>query len=125
MKGIRWLYMPQFDVEFALCTNEGTFNKECKRIGFPRLDFLIEGAIGTTHWGETNKGRFAIVTVSPDRKLDNQMQGLLIHEGVHVWQFACEVIREDKPGKEIEAYHIQFIAQHLLHWYGELLRERK
>jgi len=43
--------------------------------------------------------------------------GLLIHEAVHVWQNVRDLISEDRPSREFEAYSIQSIAQKLIDAY--------
>ena len=48
-----------------------------------------------------------------------EIEGLLIHEGVHVYQKALEWMGEDDPGIEMEAYAIQSITMQLINAYEE------
>lgn len=41
----------------------------------------------------------------------------LVHESVHVWQYIRQVIGEDEPGIEMEAYGIENIARGLVSAY--------
>ena len=41
----------------------------------------------------------------------------LVHEAVHVWQFICQHIGEQKPGIEMEAYGIEGITRGLIEAY--------
>ena len=45
--------------------------------------------------------------------------GLLVHESVHAWQAICRHIGENDPSSEMEAYHIQFIAQGMMNAFRE------
>lgn len=53
---------------------------------------------------------------------EEQIAALLVHEAVHIWQYWCEKIGEDKPGEEQEAYAIQSLSQTL---FTEYARRKK
>lgn len=39
---------------------------------------------------------------------------ICVHESAHVWQFVCDEIGENAPGKELEAYALQSITVDLI-----------
>lgn len=43
--------------------------------------------------------------------------GLIVHEATHIWQEIKELLGEDNPSKEFEAYSMQWIAQELIMEY--------
>lgn len=111
---------------YALCLSEEAFHAALKRLGVPERhwpEFLkTTHANATTSFFETLDGaeNCAIVTMHPcpEREVE-QAYALLVHEAVHIWQACKEVIGEDHPGKETEAYAIQRIAQSLMFSYKE------
>lgn len=111
---------------YALCLSEESFHAELKRLGVPERtwpEFLkTTHAHATTHFFENldDSANCAIVTMHPvtDKEIE-QVYALLVHEAVHIWQYSKEVIGEDHPGKETEAYAIQHIAQSLMFSYKE------
>lgn len=69
----------------------------------------------------TGKGA-AIVTIADKldamgRKDPEAMIGLIVHETMHVWRHQRELIGEDKPSSEFEAYAMQFMVQQLYRAY--------
>ena len=53
---------------------------------------------------------------------DPQVVGLIAHEATHVWQQYADHIGESFPGREQEAYAIQWVTQTL---YEEYLRRKR
>ena len=59
------------------------------------------------------------VELGPQKGVDlPAIRSTLIHEAVHVFQFACEHAGEDSPSPEFEAYSIQSIYCNLLSEYN-------
>lgn len=61
-----------------------------------------------------------IVAIDASKEPDltrHEINGLIVHEAVHVWQFWCDEIGETQPGAEQEAYAVQFIAGKLMTAY--------
>lgn len=61
-----------------------------------------------------------LVTIDDDAEANYEPDliiGLIVHEATHIWQEIQEVIGEDKPGREMEAYAMQAIVQELLTAY--------
>lgn len=60
----------------------------------------------------------AIVQIGDCSKWDLiQIHGLLLHEAVHIWQEVIQLMGEEKPSTEFEAYSIQAIAQDLFEMF--------
>lgn len=113
----------------ALCTTEAEFRRLLERIEMPppHPAFVSPGAAATTHHIDTSRGRACIVCM-PGSKGYGEIDhlALLVHEAVHVWQETRDDIGEDRPGREIEAYAIQNIAQELMEaWRDRSKRKRR
>lgn len=70
-----------------------------------QVDYYQEGTYAVVQLGDTS-GRDLI-----------EVYGLLLHEGVHVWQRVKTLMGEREPSTEFEAYSIQAIAQDLFEMY--------
>lgn len=116
--------------EFCLCVTEEQYHKELKRLKVPKDEwgeFTIRGQRATVRRvvceGCTP---VAIVCIRPTtEKTIHQINAVLVHEAVHLWQWMKELIGEDEPSIEFEAYSIQGMAQRLFYAYDELTRKRK
>ena len=75
-----------------------------------RPDFLNPGANATTHWFNMDGVQHIMVCMPDSAETDAQKRGLLVHEAVHVVQHAMQMMGEDRPGNEIEAYAVQRIS---------------
>jgi hypothetical protein len=109
---------------YGLCTTEKQFHRELRKMNIDRAqwpEFIAnEQSNATTHFFECNDKRAAIVCmpIVKDR-LGVEIAGLLVHEAVHIWQAHRDDIGEKQPASEQEAYGIQWIAQTLIHAYGQ------
>lgn len=66
-----------------------------------------------------NKGFACIVVfIRPDRP-EADTVGTIVHEAVHVLQYIKEVIGEDEPGMEFEAYTTEAIVSGLITAYED------
>jgi hypothetical protein len=123
----QWCSRSLFDLPFylALCTTEAMFHGELKRLRVPQpwpAFLATEHANATVHMLETPGDRQSVIACIPpggDRD-PFCIVGLIVHEAVHVWQWACEQMGEREPSVEFEAYAIQRITQNLL---GEYRRQ--
>ena len=106
----------------GLCLSEKKFKKEMKRLGMktsPR--FLNHGSNATTHFFVKDGEECAIVALGSTKGYtDIEVDTLLVHEAVHVWQAIKDNIGEHKPSMEFEAYSIQQISMNLMVAYREL-----
>lgn len=113
-------------VQYALCLSRSEYERETKRLGVEAASpFLIDGKPATTHFlhpKDDSTTAVAIVCLGDMCERDPiTIATLLVHEAVHVWQYECELMGEDKPGSEIEAYAIQRISTNLLRAYRDSL----
>jgi len=121
---IKYFDIGPYPVWFGFTDNEKAFLKECKRLGIlDPPDFVSYGKDSTLHIF-TKSGKLTMIcTIRIDKETIDQILGLLTHEAVHVWQEICEFIgQKDKSGNEVEAYHIQNIAQFM---FTEILKKKK
>ena len=106
---------------YRLCITEKDFNKELKRLKITPTKFLATPtANATCHFFDNNNKKNMVIVCLGETKNHSliEIYGLLIHEAVHIWQGACELIGEHNPGIETEAYCIQSIAQELISSYN-------
>jgi hypothetical protein len=114
---------------FGLCLSEADFQHELRRLKVPARewpDFLGSSvANATCHFLERTDGkRLAIICLGDtEGRLPVEVNGLLVHEAVHIWQRICEDIGERRPSTEFEAYSIQFLSQELMHAYNEATKK--
>lgn len=116
--------------DFCLCVCEKQYYRELKRLEIPEdmwSDFTLAGTRATVHRYTRTKGQpIALVCIRPTReKTLFQMHAVLVHEAVHLWQWTKELLGEDKPSDEFEAYGIQAMSQRLFYAYEELTKKRK
>lgn len=122
----RWLERCLLTGPFiTLCTTPKAYHRACKHLGVAknvRPQFMLHPRNGATaHFFESKKETYpaAIVCIRVDEGCSPvQVTALLVHEAVHIWQSAKEWHAETCPGKEVEAYGIQAIAQELLAEYA-------
>lgn len=105
----------------GLCTDEKDFQRALKKLKIPKNDqpdFLTsEHANATVHFFTRQGKEVAIVCIhkkQPKGITRIQIDCLLVHEAVHIWQEIRERIGERNPSYEFEAYSIQSIAQDLI-----------
>lgn len=112
---------------FCLCKTEPQFHAELKRMHIPADQwpaFLNPDAHATTHcFKKPDDSLACIVTLGAHADREPiVVAGLLVHEAVHIWQEARDTMREKNPGREVEAYAIQWIAQQLMWSYTDSLK---
>ena len=108
---------------FTLCTTDAIMQKELKRLGVPKAEWID---FNNPRWlacvfevKDCNEDICSIVLikVKPDRCQLTTMS-LLVHEAVHVWQTGRQMLGEKNPSDEFEAYALQFISQSLFKEYA-------
>lgn len=119
-----WLNRTLFEAPYCyrLCVSEKDFYSEMKRLGLPKSDwpaFLkTTHANATTNFFQSKDGQFcAIVNLRKEdglKRKKHEVDGLLIHEAMHIWRECRENLGEFAPSSELEAYAVQRIAQNLI-----------
>ena len=102
-------------IYIALCTSEKDFKKEMKRLEVNNPpDWIVDDKGGKVHLLQQASGKKTAIVCVRKHKDRIEMDGLLIHEAVHVWQEIKDDLNEHNPSPEFEAYSIQIIAQRLI-----------
>lgn len=115
---VAWFALSMMMVRTGFTTNLAAYEKEAKRLtGLKDVGMgLLTGSGATTHLFSSDEGypcAIVVLDLSKPRSLP-QMAAVVAHEATHVWQFAKEKLREDKPGLEIEAYAVQWLVQEIM-----------
>lgn len=102
----------------CLCKDEKSFHRAMRhlKIAKPWAQWVTDGKDARVHWVESNQGKqCVIICVKGWRKRTRiEIDGLLIHESVHIWQWIKSELNESEPSKEFEAYSVQHLAQTLI-----------
>ena len=109
----------------ALCTTEAQFKKELEDINIPlnaQPKFTFnDHSDAATHFLTKDGYNCCIVCIRHRKGISaHQVYALLCHESVHVWQEIKDILGEDDPSHEFEAYSIQRVFQNLMEAYKEL-----
>lgn len=125
----RWLDAGCFRGVFfmAFVPNEKAWNKEMKKL---KENEPYPTAAGHTHFFPKTQwhGPCCLVTLRDELEKTHtplEISGVMVHECVHVFQFLKNVIGEDDPGMEMEAYTIQYIYTNMMNAFEEMRRPLK
>lgn len=116
MSKINYIDMGCYPIWVGVTDSLLSYDKEMKRLGIKSPPpFVLEGKDATTHFFKNSEQQsICIICIDKNRaknKKTVQIMSLLVHEAVHVWQECKEIMGETSPGREIEAYAIQWISQ--------------
>ena len=92
----------------ALTVCEEEHEKLLKKHGLLHDNHLKAGRV--TYIEDQNT---MIVYIHPVKKVSDAELSIIAHESVHVFQFVCESMNEEKASSEFEAYSIQHIFYNL------------
>jgi len=114
----------------TLVFSEEEYLKATKHSGIPKAErgswLGSPQSNGTCTTFTMDSKLICIVAVQLEAAVENvSVQGLLIHEAVHIWQNYRRHIGETNPSDEFEAYSIQSISQRLLDAYESRLNKAK
>jgi hypothetical protein len=113
-------------MDYKLCLSPEVFARQLDAVGVPkdnRPAFLLKShSAATTHFIERGDGtRVALVCFDPAPHKFVTSVGYLTHEAVHIWQEHRELVGEDNPSAETEAYGLQCIVESLVR---EFMRQK-
>lgn len=114
-------------VHYTIATNVDIFNDILKHLEIaPESDPLGEYTDARTNFYKTlsndkNSPQVTAVVYLPAELAKQRsiyaVYGLIVHEATHIWQEIKELLGEDNPSKEFEAYSMQWIAYELIAEY--------
>lgn len=114
----KWLSgsLQECSFKYKLITSQKEFQSLLNKLHIGADAYCDEGALAQTYY--YRDAGVCLVCLKEGLSLSEvDVFGLLVHEAVHVWQFHCEYIGEDKPGNETEAYAIQKLSVELMRAY--------
>ena len=122
---MEWLNRCAIKVPFAygLCMSEAALHAEMKRLKVPFADWprpwVADGKDATVHWLDCPDGSECVILCmdyeNAMKHTPAEIVGLLVHEGVHIWQHIVRLSMNEKtPSAEFEAYSVQWIVQELI-----------
>jgi len=130
MAALRWLdrTLSVSNVYLALCLDEELFYRELVRMGVKpnsAPEWIPKSGHACCHFLEHKGREVCIVCIRPEKRPIEDIYGLLVHEAVHIWQRAAELMGEKEPASEQEAYAVQHISLQLMWSYrGQTKRKR-
>jgi len=108
----------------AMATSPKEFDRGCKRLGVTPPPFAAYDAAMHEFRNTTTNGLVCVVCIDASKAkkyTQIQIHSLLTHEAVHVWQALCDSMGEEAPGREVEAYSIQWMTQCLAEHLKEVI----
>lgn len=115
---------------YTVCTSEALFHRELRhlKIAKPWPEFVSFAYSQATcrRFEHSARGRAAIVCMPVKRRRNpSSTVGILIHEAVHIWQWARDYIGEQAPSSEFEAYAVEQISTELIREYFRQTARKK
>lgn len=106
--------------KYKLCVGVEAVVKEFRKLEVHEEQWT--GVLGSTaccvFMERTKEGSVCIVFLSDLKGVsDDEILGILAHESVHIWQRARDIMTEECPSGEFEAYSIQQVFMNLLQEY--------
>lgn len=104
--------------DMCLCLTQKSFDKVMRSLGEAPSAYLREGSDATVHFVNAKEKQTAVVCLgSLKKKTGAQVQALVVHEALHIWQEFKRAMGEETVGDETEAYCVQALVQTLLTEY--------
>ena len=113
-------------VHYTIATNVDIFNDILKHLKIaPESDPLKEYTDARTNFykslGNDNSPQVTAVVYLPAELAKQRsiygVYGLIVHEAMHIWQEIKDLLGEDNPSNEFEAYSVQWIVHELMTEY--------
>lgn len=115
MKKIKYFDLAIIPMYFGFTTDGKAFDHEMRRLGVESPPSFVGGTTARTHSIINKKtGKTVCIVCLDTSRLNgdrNAMLALLVHEAVHVWQYALEAMGTNGSDEEFEAYTIQYLSQ--------------
>lgn len=122
-KKVNWCDRSMFQGPcYCLVTTPELFKQELKRLNIhEELDYTASPTSNATCFEFEFKGkRCFIVTIKEwEGKDPLEVAGLIVHEATHVKQHIMQIIGEQNPSPEFEAYMMQNISANLMQCFVE------
>lgn len=112
---IQYFSTDSYPMHFGLCTSPKAFAKEMKRLGVKDAGAFNDSSMNT-HYFEchTTTPSLTVLVCANKKDIKSKPLGSLLalfaHEAVHVWQEVKSAMRENNPGREMEAYAIHYFS---------------
>ena len=95
--------------------------KHMKQLGVDKNEFLSLGTPAQAGFFNVDKSVLVVVQIGSTKKRNaHEVNAIIVHEAVHVWQEIREMMCEKEPSSEFEAYSIQKISLDLMSEFEEL-----
>ena len=95
--------------------------KHMKQLGVSKDEFLLLNTPAQVEFFNVDNSVLAVVQIGNTKKRTaHEINAIIIHESVHVWQEIREMMYEKEPSSEFEAYSIQKISLDLMSEFKEL-----
>ena len=103
---------------YCVVVSQKQFDEQLKHLKVDYFDYMDDSKAtqGVLHVFENANGNWSCVVAINENVLKDDVKaiGILVHEGVHMWQKYKEFIGEKNPSLEFEAYGIQKIFSNLM-----------
>ncbi len=103
-------------VGYTLANNKKQLKGSLTKSEIRDIDFDLEPKSGRS----TIINDAVVVSINDEGLSVEEAYCILVHEAVHVWQHYADLIGEDKPSYEFEAYQIQEICKNLFAMYSDM-----
>lgn len=116
-----WFTPGPYHVQSVFAPNKKAWKKLMKRLGVTDEAYPTADARVTTFY-ETPDGTVCVLTVGDHLEDDRNklaVATLIAHEVQHIWQRIKKDMREKKPGKEYEAYTVQWLLREALELFEQ------
>lgn len=129
-----WLNRHWYPVYIGLCPSVAAWKHAMKKLDvvgeaseFPCFKDRKSACVTTFTFAEKKKAPVSIIAFNPDYMPTNRLslQGLILHECVHVWQKVRELMGERAPSQEFEAYALQDLWQQAVAAFDKTRRKRR
>lgn len=114
-----WYYVKPFNASYALFPTREPLSRFLRTLDIDIPERMDDSAGAIVRPYTNGMKYFMAVELGDLTDVDEyQVMVWLVHEAVHVFQFACQHVGEEHPSAEFEAYAIQRIFNNLWNDYA-------